>query len=94
MAGAAGLVVASTASLAFGAESGKKQKSALATDGNVMNKVDVLVVGWNDCGDSVRQGGRQDLTPGTEQPTWRNNYDWWCIIHGPVWQASTRCCRW
>jgi hypothetical protein len=45
MAGAAGFAVASTTNLAFGAESGKTQKSALATDGNVTNKVDVLVVG-------------------------------------------------
>ena len=50
MAGAAGLVVASTTSVALGAESGKKQKSALATDGNVTNKVDVLVVGGGTAG--------------------------------------------
>ena len=34
MGGAAGLVVASTTSVALSAESGKKQKSALATDSN------------------------------------------------------------
>ena len=59
MAGAAGLVVASTTSLAFGAESGKKQKSALATDGNVTNKVDVLVVGGGTAGTiAAIQAGR------------------------------------
>ncbi len=50
MAGAAGLVVASTTSIALGRESGKKQKSALATDGNVTNKVDVLVAGGGAAG--------------------------------------------
>lgn len=50
MAGAAGLVVASTTSVALGAESGKKQKPALATDGNITNKVDVLVVGGGTAG--------------------------------------------
>lgn len=59
MAGAAGLVVASTTSLAFGAESGKEQKSALATDGNVTNKVDVLVVGGGTAGTiAAIQAGR------------------------------------
>jgi hypothetical protein len=59
MAGAAGLVVASTTSLAFGAESGKKQKSALATDDNVTNKVDVLVVGGGTAGTiAAIQAGR------------------------------------
>lgn len=59
MAGAAGLVVASTTSLTFGAESGKKQKSALATDGNVTNKVDVLVVGGGTAGTiAAIQAGR------------------------------------
>jgi hypothetical protein len=50
MAGAAELVVASTTSVALGAESGKKQKSALTMDGNVTNKVDVLVVGGGAAG--------------------------------------------
>lgn len=59
MAGAAGLVVASTTSLTFGAESGKKQKSALATDGNVTNKIDVLVVGGGTAGTiAAIQAGR------------------------------------
>jgi len=59
MAGAAGLVVASTTSVALGAESGKKQKSALATDGNVTNKVDVLVVGGGTAGTiAAIQAGR------------------------------------
>ena len=59
MAGAAGLVVASTTSIALGRESGKKQKSALATDGNVTNKVDVLVVGGGTAGTiAAIQAGR------------------------------------
>ncbi len=59
MAGAAGLVVASTTSVAPGAESGKKQKSALATDGNVTNKVDVLVAGGGAAGTiAAIQAGR------------------------------------
>ena len=59
MAGAVGLVVASTTSVAFGAESGKKQKSALATDGNVTNKADVLVVGGGTAGTiAAIQAGR------------------------------------
>ena len=45
MAGATGLVVASTTGCALGGESVKKQKFALATDYNVTNKVDVLAVG-------------------------------------------------
>jgi len=59
MAGASGLVVASTTSVALGAEPGKKQKSALATDGNVTNKVDVLVVGGGAAGTiAAIQAGR------------------------------------
>ena len=59
MAGAAGLVVASTTSVALGAESEKKQKPALATDGNVTNKVDVLVVGGGTAGTiAAIQAGR------------------------------------
>ena len=50
MAGAAGLVVASTTSIAGCAESVKKRKSALATDNNLTNKVDVLVVGGGTAG--------------------------------------------
>ena len=59
MAGAAGLVVASTTSIAGSAESVKKQKSALATDSNVTNKVDVLVVGGGTAGTiAAIQAGR------------------------------------
>ena len=59
MAGAAGLVVASTTSIAIGRESGKKQKSALATEGNVTNKVDVLVLGGGTAGTiAAIQAGR------------------------------------
>ena len=59
MTGTAGLVVASTTSGALGAESGKKQKSALATDGNAVNKVDVLVVGGGTAGTiAAIQAGR------------------------------------
>ncbi|HCO94255.1 MAG TPA: FAD-dependent oxidoreductase [Phycisphaerales bacterium] len=59
MAGAAGLVVASTTSIAGSAESVKKQKSSLATDSNVTNKVDVLVVGGGAAGTiAAIQAGR------------------------------------
>ncbi len=59
VAGAAGLVVAPTTSLAFGAESEKKRKAALATDGNVTTKVDVLVVGGGTAGTiAAIQAGR------------------------------------
>lgn len=50
MAGAAGIVVAPTATVAIGAESEKKRKSELAADGSVTNKVDVLVVGGGAAG--------------------------------------------
>lgn len=50
MAGAAGLVFASTTGCTHGGESIKKQKSALATYYNVTNKVDVLVVGGGTAG--------------------------------------------
>ena len=50
MAGAAGFVVASTTGCALGGESEKKQKSALAMDSNITNKIDVLVVGGGTAG--------------------------------------------
>lgn len=50
MAGAAGLVAASTTTITGCRESEKIQKSALAADGNVTNKVDVLVVGGGTAG--------------------------------------------
>jgi hypothetical protein len=59
MAGAAGLVVGSTTSIAGCAESVQKQKFALATDSNVTNKVDVLVVGGGTAGTiAAIQAGR------------------------------------
>ncbi len=59
MAGAAGLVVVSTTGCTHGGESIKKQKSALATDYNVTNRVDVLVVGGGTAGTiAAIQAGR------------------------------------
>jgi len=59
MAGAAGLVVASTTDIAGCAESVKKRKSALETDSNITNKVDVLVVGGGTAGTiAAIQAGR------------------------------------
>ena len=59
MAGAAGLVIASTTSCTLGEESVKKQMSALATDYNATNKVDVLVVGGGTAGTiAAIQAGR------------------------------------
>ena len=59
MAGAAGLVVASTTSLALDEASGKKPRATLAPDGNVTNKVDVLVVGGGAAGTiAAIQAGR------------------------------------
>ena len=63
LAGTAGLVIVSTTSGAPGVESGKKQKSALATDGNVTNKVDVLIVGGGTAGTiAAIQAGRAGVT--------------------------------
>lgn len=59
MVSAAGLVVASTTSVAVGADSGKKQKLVSATDSNVTDKVDVLVVGGGSAGTiAAIQAGR------------------------------------
>jgi len=59
VAGAAGLMVASMKSPTPGAESEKRQKPVLATNGNVTNKVDVLVVGGGTAGTiAAIQAGR------------------------------------
>lgn len=59
VAGAAGLVTASTASVAPGAESGNKREATLATAEIVTSKVDVLVVGGGTAGTiAAIQAGR------------------------------------
>ena len=58
-AGAAGLIAALTKSPAPGAESEKRQRPVLVTNGNVTNKVDVLVVGGGAAGTiAAIQAGR------------------------------------
>lgn len=59
MVGAAGFVAASTTSVVVGAESGKKLKPVLATDVDITDKVDVLVVGGGSAGTiAAIQAGR------------------------------------
>ena len=59
VAGAAGLVVASTTGITGCEESGKQPKPALAADFNVTNKIDVLVVGGGTAGTiAAIQAGR------------------------------------